>query len=58
MKSMESIAAELAAYDPQALSADTVSSFLARLVEPVTQHEEVGIFQALGRVLADRKSVV
>ena len=52
MKSMESIAAELAAYDPQALSASTVGTFLARLVEPVTQHEEVGIFQALGRVLA------
>lgn len=52
MKSIDSIAAELAGYDPQALSADTVSAFLARLVEPVTQREEVGIFQALGRVLA------
>ena len=52
MKSINSIAAELAAYDPQALSADTVNTFLARLVEPVAQLEEVGIFQALGRVLA------
>ena len=52
MTSIDSIAAELAGYDPQALSADTVSRFLARLVEPVTQLEEVGIFQALGRVLA------
>ena len=52
MKSIDSIAAELAGYDPQALNADSVSSFLARLVEPVTQLEEVGIFQALGRVLA------
>ncbi|WP_394755830.1 molybdopterin molybdotransferase MoeA, partial [Rhodoferax sp.] len=52
MKSIESIATELAGYDPQALRADTVNTFLARLVEPVTQHEEVGIFQALGRVLA------
>ncbi len=52
MKSIDSIAAELAGYDPQALSADTVSAFLARLVAPVTQQEEVGIFQALGRVLA------
>src|SRR5512133_1291220 len=52
MKSIDGIAAELAGYDPQALSSDTVSAFLARLVEPVTQREEVGIFQALGRVLA------
>ena len=52
MKSIDSIAAELAGYDPQALSSDTVSAFLAHLVEPVTQQEEVGIFQALGRVLA------
>ncbi|MHB8950673.1 MAG: molybdopterin molybdotransferase MoeA [Rhodoferax sp.] len=52
MKSIDTIAAELAAYDPQALNASTVSHFLARLVEPVTQQEEVGIFQALGRVLA------
>ena len=52
MKSMDSIAAELGAYDPQALPASTVSAFLTHLVEPVTQQEEVGIFQALGRVLA------
>ncbi len=51
MKSIDSIAADLAGYDPKALSADTVSAFLARLVAPVTQLEEVGIFQALGRVL-------
>ena len=50
---MEAIAAELAGYDPQALSADTVNVFLSRLVEPVTERETVGIFQALGRVLAD-----
>src|SRR5665647_526949 len=29
-----------------------VNRFLARLAEPVTEHETVGIFQALGRVLA------
>ncbi|MBA3059247.1 MAG: molybdopterin molybdotransferase MoeA [Gammaproteobacteria bacterium] len=52
MKSIDSIAAELVGYDAQALSVDTGSAFLARLVEPVTQQEEVGIFQALGRVLA------
>ncbi|HEX5698136.1 MAG TPA: gephyrin-like molybdotransferase Glp, partial [Rhodoferax sp.] len=52
MKTLEQIAGELAGYDPQALSADMVNSFLARLVEPVTEVEEVGIFEALGRVLA------
>ena len=52
MKSIESIAAELAGYDPQALSAVTVNTFLSKLVEPVTKVEDVNIFQALGRVLA------
>ncbi len=52
MKTIDSIAAELTGYDPQALSASTVSAFLSRLVEPVTEHETVGIFQALGRVLS------
>lgn len=52
MKSIASIAQELEGYDPQALSAGTVSTFLSRLVRPVTQPETVGIFQALGRVLA------
>jgi molybdopterin molybdotransferase len=52
MKSLDQIASELAGYDPQALSADMVNRFLASLVEPVTQVEEVGIFEALGRVLA------
>ncbi len=51
-KTMDSIAAELAGYDPQALSASMVSAFLSRLVTPVTQHETVGIFEALGRVLS------
>lgn len=53
MQSMETIAATLAGYDPQALSADTVNAFLSHLVTPVTERETVGIFQALGRVLAD-----
>ena len=52
MKTLEHIASELAGYDPQALSADMVNAFLARLVEPVTQVEELGIFAALDRVLA------
>ena len=52
MKTLEHIASELAGYDPQALSADTVQSFLVKLVEPVTDVEAVGIFDALGRVVA------
>ncbi|MDD2809757.1 gephyrin-like molybdotransferase Glp [Rhodoferax sp.] len=52
MKTLEQIASELAGYDPQALSADMVGSFLAKLVDPVTDVEETAIFAALGRVLA------
>ena len=52
MKTIASIAAELQGYDPQALRVDAVNAFLSRLTEPVTQQENVGIFQALGRVLA------
>ncbi|MGE0429569.1 MAG: gephyrin-like molybdotransferase Glp [Hydrogenophaga sp.] len=53
MKSIEQIAAELQGYDPKALSAAGVNTFLSRLVEPVTQTEDVGVFDALGRVLAE-----
>ena len=52
MKSIEQIAAELQGYDPQAISAERVNDFLARLVEPVTATEDIGVFDALGRVLA------
>ncbi len=52
MKTLEQIASELAGYDPQALNADMVHQFLANMVEPVTQSENVAIFDALGRVLA------
>ena len=52
MKTLEQIAAELQGYDAKALRAGDVTRFLARLVEPVTESEEVGIFDALGRVLA------
>lgn len=52
MKTIEQIAAELQGYDPQALSADRVNEFLAQLVQPVTATEEVGVFDALDRVLA------
>ena len=52
MKTIAQIAAELQGYDPQALSAADVNAFLDRLVEPVTQTEELPLFHALGRVLA------
>lgn len=52
MKTLDQIAAELQGYDPQALPADHVNQFLEALVTPVTQMETVGVFQALGRVLA------
>ena len=52
MKTVDRIAAELEGYDAQALSAGSVNTFLSRLVEPVKDHEAVGIFQSLGRVLA------
>lgn len=52
MKTIEQIAAELQGYDPQALSAERVNEFLAQLVEPVTATEQVGVFEALDRVLA------
>ena len=52
MKTLDQIAAELQGYDPQALSASAVNKFLVNMVEPVDQVERVGIFDALGRVLA------
>jgi molybdopterin molybdotransferase len=53
MNTVDSIAAALAGYDPQALSASTVNTFLSQLVAPVTKSESVTIFQALGRILSD-----
>ena len=52
MKTLAQIASELAGYDPQALSADMANTFLSKLVEPITEIEESGIFDALDRVLA------
>ena len=52
MKTLDLIAQELAGYDPQSLPAASVNEFLSRLVEPVVEQETVGVFQALGRVLA------
>ena len=52
MKSFEQIAAELQGYDPQALSADAVNTFLAQMVEPVQRTEVLPLFEAFQRVLA------
>ena len=52
MKTLDQIAAELQGYDPNALPADTVNAFLAQLVTPIAATEQVGLFAALGRVLA------
>ncbi len=52
MKSLDQIAAELQGYDPQALHAQAVNEFLARLVEPVPETETISLFDAAGRVLA------
>jgi molybdopterin molybdotransferase len=52
MKTLQEIAAQLQGYDPQALSAGSVNDFLAQLVEPVSEVEHVGVFDALDRVLA------
>ena len=53
MQTIEQIAAALQGYDPKALPAASVNAFLARLVEPVTATERVGVFDALGRMLAE-----
>ncbi len=52
MKTIAQIAAALEGYDPQSLRADQVQAFLAELVEPVVETEQVAVFDALGRVLA------
>ncbi len=52
MKTLAHIAAELDGYDPQALTADGVLRFLAKLVTPVQEQSAVPLFEALGRVLA------
>jgi molybdopterin molybdotransferase len=52
MKTLEQIASELAGYDPQALCAEMAQAFLTQLVDPITAFEQIGVFDALGRVLA------
>lgn len=52
MKTIAQIAAQLAGYDPQALSAAQVGDFLAQLVEPLAETQDCTVFDALDRVLA------
>jgi molybdopterin molybdotransferase len=52
MKTLEQIAAELQGYDPNALRADDVVAFLARMVEPLREAQTLPLMSALGRVLA------
>ena len=52
MKTLDQIAAQLQGYDPQALPAASVGEFLAQLVSPVTETENVATTDLLGRVLA------
>lgn len=52
MRSIAEIAARLEGYDPQALSAAQVGEFLAQLVEPLQETQQVAIFDGLDRVLA------
>lgn len=49
---IEQIAAQLQGYDPQSLRADTVLQFLDKLVQPVDEMEQVNVFDAFERVLA------
>ena len=44
MSTIEQIAAALQGYDPKALAAASVNQFLAKLVDPVTDTELVGVF--------------
>lgn len=52
LPTLAEIAAQVPGYDPEALRTDQVADFLARLVQPVTESEDVGLLDALGRVLA------
>ncbi|MDB5940141.1 MAG: molybdopterin molybdochelatase, partial [Polaromonas sp.] len=52
MNAIYQIAAQLQGYDPQAMTANDVRDFLARLVTPVQDAIELPLFEALGRVLA------
>ena len=51
-KSLAEIAAHLQGYDPQALPAQEVLNFLAQLVSVIHDTQDVPIFEALNRVIA------
>ena len=51
-KSLADIAANLQGYDPQALPAHEVLNFLSQMVTPISEVEDVPIFEALNRVIA------
>ena len=51
MKTLDQISAQLQGYDPQALRADQVNAFLAALIEPIQETQNVPLMQALDRVL-------
>jgi molybdopterin molybdotransferase len=53
VKTLDQIASELQGHDPQALSADAVGEFLARLVVPIADVETLPLVDALDRVLAE-----
>ncbi len=55
MNRIAQISAALAGYDPNALNVEGVHAFLARLATPAVsgQREELPLFEALGRVLAE-----
>ena len=55
MSRIEDIASALAGYDAADLSVDGAQAFLAQLVAPavVAQREDVALYEALGRVLAE-----
>ena len=53
MATLSEIGDKLSGYDPKSLSADAVLAFLEKMVTPVNGKENVAIFQALDRVLAN-----
>jgi molybdopterin molybdotransferase len=52
MKSLDKIAAELAGYDPKALSVAAANAFIARMVQPLGETQNCPILEAGNRVLA------
>ncbi|MBK1684010.1 gephyrin-like molybdotransferase Glp [Rhodoferax fermentans] len=52
MNTLDQITTELVGYNPHNMSADSVTSFLTQLVQPVTEVQQLSLCQALGRVLA------